>query len=625
MNINQQQDLFALLINKYINTEMNTKTAIKSLDDLRQFPIQTSPQFIRIIQEACKQGNFEVLQYFCEKFPSFIDQPNVQGETPLFIATAYNKLEIAEYLIKHGASTNHLLPTGDSYLHWIAASPPSSLKNSIINGVIAKYPEIVKTNNIIQETPMHIAALAGDIDVVNKLIECGGQPTDKTIRCIDVYGYAQASGNKELMDLLKPLCKKDQIIQEQKLMGIAGYAISRPDSSSLPSSNSNSSTNDTISDNEDTFNIECIELDPNEDTTVEGLYKKYQTYNLPKQSKLKKFMNKIVKYPSINQFKRETMVLIKEAFLSRRMMEQPNKYGKGKKYRIISLDGGGIKVLMEVILLQRLSAEFPDMFVNCNLFCGCSASSVVAVTLSMGYNLDGLMKLIEHVIRYSFKKDSIQSVTNSKYINDYLRAFGEVAFGNLKLHDLPRHVLIPSFLIDSGIDSETRHCKSEAFNNIIPGNDTEKVADVCLRSAAAPSYYKPYQNYVDGGIVDNVPCGVAWPYLIGAKGIGIDPKDIVCLSLSAGRPTPAHLDAQKIGNGGLVQWAPVLADLFMLARRDETVKEGKLLFGERFLRVDPILPGQILLDNVEQIEEVKRIAQSYDLEEIRKWMREYWE
>ncbi|ELP91838.1 ankyrin repeat-containing protein, putative [Entamoeba invadens IP1] len=630
MNATQQQDLFAMLIEKYIQTEMNGMNSIASLKGLKEFPIHTSPHFPRIIQECCRRGNKDVLMFITENYPDFIDQPNVQGQTPLFIATENNRLDLANYLIENGAKVIQIIPTGDTYLHCIAKVTPSSKKLELITRVWSMYPEMVKSVNILLETPLHLAALSGDLEAVKLLIEYGGRPTDRTSQMVDVYGYALSSGNRHLTSYLKPLCRKENIRKDERV----GFKELKSDSqverngspevkktcscksSALAQDTSSiKSGSDTISekDDEDCCDVEVMKSLKTTECTIDGLYTKFQNYKVEKESKVRQFFKK--NKMSKDGFIQTSAALIKEAFLSRSMLENPNDFGKGKKYRVISLDGGGIKVLMELIILKRLSAEFPDMFTKCNLFCGVSASSAVITCLTLGYSLDGLIAVIENVIRYSFKKDSIQSVTNAKYINDYLKAFGETAFGSLTLKCLPRHVVIPAFLIDSG--KEPRVCRADVFTNIVPGNETEKVADVCLRSAAAPSYYKPYQNYVDGGVIDNIPCGLAWPLLIGEKGIGIHMEDIVCLSLSAGRITPAYIDVEKIGNGGMVQWATQLVDLFMLSRRDETVKEAKTLFGNRFLRVDPILPGSILLDNVDQIDEVKRIAEGYDLDDIR--------
>ncbi|ELP93886.1 hypothetical protein EIN_177930 [Entamoeba invadens IP1] len=611
MNLSKQQELFCVLIDKYINTEINTPNAVFSLQLFRDFPLTTSPQFARIFHVACKTNNTPVLNYFAATYPDYLDFPNVRGETPLFVAIAANQLEVVDFLLNKNCKADHVLPTGDNILHYIAQLPASPTKLSLIDKIATKYPTLVKSPNLVLETPLHLSALLGDLDAVKKFISLGADSNDKTTRGVDALGYAQFSGNRETIVYLKNFCKKDEPALAIKVTSVEPQGTQQ-------SFSGKNSVNDDSSDDEGNSTPSLI-LNSNE-TTVDELYTKFANYVPPKTSKVKNLFKKV--HVSKKLFQSEMGRLIKESFISRSMLEIPNDFGKGKKYRVLSLDGGGIKVLMSVIILRRLCVEFPDLLTKCNLFCGVSASSAVVSLISMGYSMEGLLAVCENIIRYSFKKDSIQSVTNAKYINDYLQIFGQTAFGDLPLKNLPRHVLIPAFLIDNGV--EPRYCRSETFTNIKPGNDTEKVADICLRSAAAPSYYKPYQNYVDGGIIDNIPCGLAWPYLTGEKGIGIDPKDIVCLSISAGRPTPAHLDAEKIGGGGMVQWATQLVDLFMLARRDETVKEAKMMFGERFHRVDPVLPGQIMLDNVDQIDEVKRIAETCDLEDMRRWIRKYW-
>ncbi|KAL7719105.1 phospholipase A2 [Entamoeba marina] len=615
MNPQQQIDLLSYVINEYITKDLNTQNAVLSFTRLRQFPIQNSTLFPRLIFETCKQGIQSVLQLLCEHYPDYIELPNVRGETAIFTCVEYRHLVLVKYLISIGVRLDRALPTGDTLLHKICLLSPSPLKMECSKVLIDKHSTLILSSNVCGENPIHLAALSGDKELVEYLLTCKADPMAKTIRSCDALKYAIASGNNDTIVLLKQLCKK---------VDPKGTPVQRQNSLNLKTNSQIKEFSSNSNEEDDsTEGSENNSLCASEETTVHALYEKFQSYHVKqkKTTKIKTLIKKV--YVSPKQFESDTIGLIKNAFISKTMLETPNNFGKGKKYRIISLDGGGIKVILELILLRRLAHEFPDMFVNTNLFCGCSASSAVATCLAMGFSLEGLINLIEHVIRYSFKKDSVQSVTNAKYVSDYLKQFASIAFSDLPLKNIPRHVVFPAFLLDSC--EEPRRSSSKVFTNIVEGNDHEKVSDVCLRSAAAPTYYKPYQNYVDGGVIDNSPVGVAWPYLIGENGIGIDPKDIVCLSISGGKQSPSYIDTQKIGNGGLVQWATNISDCFMLARRDESINEAKMMFGDRFLRVDPEYPNQIALDNVEDIELIKEIAEGYDLDSVCQWMRENWE
>ena len=487
----------------------------------------------------------------------------------------------------------------------------------LVDTVLTLFSQLVFTKNALLETPLHIAALVGDFLLVKKFIECGASPTDKTSRSVDVFEYAVMSGNMELIKYLRQICRKNEVSVE----------LSKSPRQSLPngmnsSTDSDSYSVDEIAENDKLRKFFCAE------TTVEGLFEKFHSSTVEKKKGWKKYVNKVLQKKE-GDFRRETIELMREYFVSKRMLETPNDFGKDKKYRIISLDGGGIKVFTSIIILQRLSLEFPKMFEECNLYCGCSASSFVVSLLCMGVSIEGVAELCENLLRYAFKKDplAIAPVTKAKYSNEYLRAFCDTCFGDLRIKNLPRHICIPAYLIDSGAkvdENGNRYCKSETFNNIIHENENERLADICVRSAAAPTFFKPYQNYVDGGVVCNQPCGNIWPYLIGAKGIGIPRENIVCLSISAGKPTPCYIDAEKLGGAGVAQWAINLADLFGDARRDQTTHEAEMLLGDKYCRIDPILPSKIILDDADDIDEIKRIANSYNLEDLRKWMRENW-
>jgi hypothetical protein len=48
---------------------------------------------------------------------------------------------------------------------------------------------------------------------------------------------------------------------------------------------------------------------------------------------------------------------------------------KDGKYRVITFDGGGLRSVVSIIILERLVEVFPDLLERVNLFCGTSGSA----------------------------------------------------------------------------------------------------------------------------------------------------------------------------------------------------------------------------------------------------------
>ncbi len=62
-----------------------------------------------------------------------------------------------------------------------------------------------------------------------------------------------------------------------------------------------------------------------------------------------------------------------------------------KRYRILSLDGGGIRGLLALVLLERLEREVPGWLGKTNLLAGTSTGGIIA--------LDGVMGIADYQCR----------------------------------------------------------------------------------------------------------------------------------------------------------------------------------------------------------------------------------
>lgn len=298
-------------------------------------------------------------------------------------------------------------------------------------------------------------------------------------------------------------------------------------------------------------------------------------------------------------------------------------------FRILSLDGGGIRGVLTAALLERLEKEQPGFLGLVDLFSGTSTGGILALGLASGMTPTEVRNLYERLGSRVFKDSfwdnlaDLGQLRGAQYDNAALKEELINQFGSLILGDLPKKVLISSFDLDNEevTMGKVRSWKPKFFHNF-PGEDSdahERVVDVALRTSAAPTFFPIYQGYVDGGVVSNNPsmCAVAQ---------ALEPNtgqqrlaDIRLLSIGTGF-NPKYLSAQS-DDWGLVQWAPHLVSLMLEGSMGLADYQCRQLLGRRYHRLNPVLPVPIGLDDVGQIPLMKTIASQYDLGEARTWLK----
>src|SRR5271170_2385567 len=125
-------------------------------------------------------------------------------------------------------------------------------------------------------------------------------------------------------------------------------------------------------------------------------------------------------------------------------------------YRILALDGGGIRGLYTAVLLNRLDNEVPNFTDRADLVAGTSTGGILALGLANGMSPGALVELYEDNGQAIFARSpwhqirDLGELTGAKYGNDALIGVIEDTFDDKTLNDLlPRHVLIPSFDLDN--------------------------------------------------------------------------------------------------------------------------------------------------------------------------------
>jgi patatin-like phospholipase/acyl hydrolase len=298
-----------------------------------------------------------------------------------------------------------------------------------------------------------------------------------------------------------------------------------------------------------------------------------------------------------------------------------------RPYRILALDGGGIRGAYQAVILARLAEAVPAFLPSVRLFAGTSIGAISAMALASGVPAAELVTFFEKHGAKVFDDswcDNLQDmgkVIGADYDQGYLKRVLERIFGEGRLSGLKRRVLIPSFDLDN--EGSPRTWKMKFFHNY-PGADSdgaERTVDVALRSSAAPTYFPSYQGYVDGGVGCNNP-------VMAAVALAINPavgrQDLLSLrvfSLSTGR-SPQWISGKTL-DWGFAQWAQPMTSLMIDANVGIADYQcQQILGGDAYFRFDEMLPRRVGTDESAALADLMRWAQSVDLTAAVSWLEE---
>lgn len=291
---------------------------------------------------------------------------------------------------------------------------------------------------------------------------------------------------------------------------------------------------------------------------------------------------------------------------------------------ILSFDGGGVRGALAAAIAHRIE-QAADMELGqaADLFAGTSTGGILALGLASGYRSDELVELYRRnaasIFRCRGPLDRVvpDEVWRANYDNAGLAGVMKRYFEDRRLGELRKRVLVPAFNL-AGFDAHlgVRRCKPKFFHNFADSEDWyEHVADVAVRTASAPTYFPSYQGHVDGGLAANDPamCAVAQ-----AISSGTPLEQIRVLSIGAGvSPQPIEGDRH---DWGIVHWARPLLESMLGAHPQITGYLCRQLLGDRYRRVDVVLPRRISLDEYGALNELITLADTLCVESCARWL-----
>lgn len=297
----------------------------------------------------------------------------------------------------------------------------------------------------------------------------------------------------------------------------------------------------------------------------------------------------------------------------------------GRIFRILSIDGGGIKGVFGASYLAEIEKRFLDGQSIANHFdmiTGTSTGGIIALALAAGMTAQQAAEIYTERGSVIFPKgrgifEFPRWLRRPKHDQSILKNELLKVFGERLLDDATTRLVIPSF---EGRYGEPYIYKTPHHPDYKKDRHA-KAAHVALHTSAAPAYYPGVENdghiMIDGGIWANNPVMNA---VVDALACYDLPREnIRVLSIGTGDEV-FGLD-EGVRNGGLLGWlfpglgnAPLIFRAAAKAQSHNALGQAYLLVGKQnVVRIDPPeSENPISLDDVPRaVVELPRLARSH--------------
>jgi len=298
---------------------------------------------------------------------------------------------------------------------------------------------------------------------------------------------------------------------------------------------------------------------------------------------------------------------------------------EGKPFRILSIDGGGIRGILPAAVLSELEEKYTvgrsagDYF---DLITGTSTGGIIALALSLGMRAREILQIYTELGPRIFPRSRYRLVNAWRSLRRYRHYAYDPAplkdgltrvFGNATLGETRRRLCVPAF------DRYT-----EVFIFKTPHHPDyqldwrERMVTAAMATAAAPAYFPVYRDrsptppyasptppqtfsryFADGGVWASNPVMIG---LVDALACyRLERRQVHILSLGTADMEMRITDAQ-LNLGGLWHWREVIHSAMHLQSQNALGQAGLLIGRDQLVRVNapPMSKMPIDLDDYER-------------------------
>ena len=299
-------------------------------------------------------------------------------------------------------------------------------------------------------------------------------------------------------------------------------------------------------------------------------------------------------------------------------IEKSESGSAARRFRVLALDGGGIKGTYTAAVLSSLEEmtgkRICDYF---DLITGTSTGGIIAVALGLEIPAQQILQLylergaeIFPVSEPGWRgrvKGGWKHLWAPKHSQSVLKAAVDSVVGQKQFGESKSRLVIPAFDAVRGRIQLFKTAHSAEYKQ----DYLRSAATVALGTSAAPTYYPAYSDasggcYLDGGVWANSPVMVGLLEATCILGHVIDHVDLLSIGTTC---SPFDISRGR-RSGGVASWNVGLVELLMEAQADAALGQARLLTKNRMLRVDSVArAGRFSLDNSQEIDDLRSLGQ----------------
>lgn len=292
-----------------------------------------------------------------------------------------------------------------------------------------------------------------------------------------------------------------------------------------------------------------------------------------------------------------------------------------KIFRILSIDGGGIKGLLPATILAELEKTLPEPLVNYfDLICGASTGAIIALAIAVQKQAAVIKSLYENNAGKIFKKNLLNlryrvfgdgGVYNSSLLEQLLK---DMLVDEQKKHYLMKDaktiLCIPAINLTTGnvVVFKSPHTVEQPSKEELTGDEDKEMYKVAMASCAAPLYFKTTELknsfYADGGLWANNPSLIG---IVEAIRCGVNLKEIRVLSLGTG--SYVFQKTQRVARKmNLLNWGRCgleLVDFLFEVQAQSVHNEVNCLLPDKYLRIQPTFHSKLAMDDTRRLGDLK--------------------